>query len=114
LGVEIKEKQMKKQFAKLSKTEQAKVEAWYHEQNPEGFDDIMGRASTHSPDVIRLPPQLTARLKTLAKREGEPEYQTMVTRWLKERVQKETRAASKSAKKRERNRGSGFKRQATK
>ena len=105
---------MKKQFAKLSKTEQEKVEAWYHEQNPENFDDLMRRAKTHSPDVIRLPPQLTATLKTLAKKEGEPEYQTMVTRWLKERVQKEVRAASKSSKKRERSRGSGLERQVAK
>ena len=104
---------MKKQFAKLSKSEQEKVEAWYHDQNPQEFDDVMRRASTHSPDVIRLPPGLTARLKTLAEKEGEPEYEAMVTRWLRERVQKEARAASKASKRRERNRGSGLKRQVT-
>ena len=98
MGAQIEEKQMKKQFAKLSKTEQAKVEAWYHEQTPQHFADVMQRASIHSPDVIKLPPRLTAQLKTLAEREGEPEYQTMVTRWLTERVRKETRGASKISK----------------
>jgi hypothetical protein len=89
---------MRKRFANLSRTEQEKVEAWYHEQNPLQFDDVMRRAASHSPDVIRLPPRLTATLKKLAKREGEPEYQIMVTRWLNERVQKETSSAPKLSK----------------
>ena len=103
------EKEMRKRFANLSKTEQEKVEAWYHEQDPLQFDDVMRRAASHSPDVIRLPPRLTATLKKLAKREGEPEYQIMVTKWLKERVQKEARSAPKLSKKSKRKRGSDLK-----
>lgn len=87
---------MRKQFAKLSRTEQQKVEAWYHKQNLREFRDVMRRASSHSPNVIRLPPRLTATLKRLAKREGEPEYQIMITRWLKERVQKRSKIGPKT------------------
>jgi hypothetical protein len=114
VGGRIKEKEMRKQFAKLPTTEQQKVEAWYHKQNPREFCDVMRRASSHSPDVIRLPPRLTATLKRLAKREGEPEYQIMITRWLKERVQKEARSAPKLSKKSKLKRGSDLKRQVSK
>jgi hypothetical protein len=105
---------MKKRFAKLSKSEQQKVEAWYHEQDPGEFDDVMRRASSHSPDVIRLPSRLTATLKRLAKRKGEPEYQLMVTRWLKERVQKEARTAPRLSKKSKLKREPDLKRQVSK
>jgi len=105
---------MKKRFAKLSKSEQQKVEAWYHEQDPREFDDVMRRASSHSPDVIRLPSRLTATLKRLAKTKGEPEYQLMVTRWLKERVQKEARTAPKLSKKSKLKKEPDLKRQVSK
>ena len=100
---------MKKQFARLSKTEQHKVQDWYHQQNPQEFDDLMRRASTHSPNVIKLPAGLTATLKNLAKKEGEPDYQTMVTRWVRERVEKEVRPAARSSKKPRRKRVSAKK-----
>jgi hypothetical protein len=90
---------MKKQIARLSKTEQQQVQDWYHRQKPQEFDNLMRRASTHSPNVIRLPPRLTATLKNLAKKEGEPDYQTMVTRWLRERAETEVRPAAKLSKK---------------
>ena len=106
---------MRKQFGKLSKTEQEKVEiAWYHEQSSREFDDVMRRASSHNPDVIRLPARLTATLKKLEKKEGEPEYQLMVTRWLNERVQKEARSGSKLSKKSKPKRGPDLKRQVSK
>jgi hypothetical protein len=105
---------MKKQLAKPSETKQEKIEDWYQHRNPQEFDTLMSQAATHSPDVIRLPARLTATLKTLAKREGEPEYQTMVTRWLRERAQKESRSAPKLSKKPKRKRGPGLKRQLAK
>jgi len=42
---------MKKRFAKLSKSEQEKVEADYHNTDPHEFDTIMSRASVHRPKV---------------------------------------------------------------
>lgn len=90
---------MKKQFAKLSKVEQERIEAEYQSKRPEEFDHLMSRAKTHSPDAIRLPKRLASKLRTIAEIEGEPEYQTMVTRWVKERLQQEASSASKSAKK---------------
>jgi len=94
---------MRKQFARLSKAEQEELQEWYHQQSPQEFDNVMRRASTHSPNIIKLPAGLTATLKSLAKKEGEPDYQTMVTRWLRERVEKEARPAAKLSKKRKRN-----------
>jgi TFIIF-interacting CTD phosphatase-like protein len=90
---------MKKQFSRLSKVEQERVEAWYHKQNPNQFDDVMRNGSTHTPNLIKLPTGLAATLKSLAKKEGEPDYQTMATRWLKERAAKETRPAAKLSQK---------------
>jgi len=91
-------KEMKKQFAKLSKIEQEKIEAEYHNKRPEEFDNLMSRAKTHSPDAIRLPARLAATLKTMAELEGEPEYQTMVRRWVEERLQQERKLAAKLSK----------------
>jgi hypothetical protein len=105
---------MKKQLRKPPETKQEKLEDWYHDRNPQEFDSLMSQAATHSPDVIRLPARLTATLKTLAKREGEPEYQAMVTRWLRERVQNESRSVPKLSKQPKRKRGPGLKRQLTK
>lgn len=38
---------MKRQFAKLSKTEQEKVEAEYHQMNPRDLDEVMAQAKKH-------------------------------------------------------------------
>ena len=90
---------MKKQFARLSKSEQQQVQDWYHQQKPQEFDHLLPGATTHSPNVIKLPARLTATLKNLAKKEGEPDYQSMVARWLRERVEKEVRPAARLSKK---------------
>jgi len=42
---------MKKRFEKLSKSEQEKVEAEYHNMDPHEFDTIMARALPHRPNV---------------------------------------------------------------
>jgi hypothetical protein len=82
---------MKKKFAKLSKTERAKVEAEYHRMKPEDFDEMMSAAARHTPNVVRLPNRLVRKLKAVAKRAGEPEYQTIVRSWIEERLQQEVR-----------------------
>ncbi len=40
---------MKKQFAKLSKSEQEKVEQKYHQMRPDEFDHLMRQATKHAP-----------------------------------------------------------------
>jgi hypothetical protein len=40
---------MRKQFAKLSKAQQGKVESEYHRMKPEDFDEAMVRAKTVRP-----------------------------------------------------------------
>jgi hypothetical protein len=45
-------KEMKKQFAKLSKAEQEKVELRYHQMKPEDFDKVMSRAKRQTPATI--------------------------------------------------------------
>ena len=84
---------MKKQFGKLPKNERETIEAEYHKMSPRDFDDRMSRTKRQSPGAIRLPPRLVENLKTLAESEGEPEYQTMVKRWIEERLQQETSTA---------------------
>ena len=95
MGLETpeKEKTMKKQFGKLPKIEREKIETRYHEMSPRDFDLRMSRAKRQSPGAIRLPSKLVENLKTLAESEGEPEYQTMVKRWIEERLQQETSTA---------------------
>ncbi len=83
---------MKKKFAKLSKSEQETVESEYHRMEPEEFDETMSAATRHSPNAIRLPSRLVEKLKTMAKVEGEAEYQTMVRTWIEERLQQEADA----------------------
>jgi hypothetical protein len=84
---------MKKQLAKLTGVDREKIEAEYHRMDPSDFDDRMSRAKRKSPGAIRLPSKLVENLKTLAESEGEREYQTMVKRWIEERLQKETSTA---------------------
>ena len=57
------EKEMKKQFGKLSKATQEKIEVEYHQMKPEEFEETMSRAKRHTPNIIRLPPQLVEALK---------------------------------------------------
>ena len=82
---------MKKKFAKLSKREQDKVESEYHRMNLEDFDETMSAATRQTPNAIRLPDRLVKRLKAVAKRAGEPEYQTIVKSWIEERLEREAR-----------------------
>jgi predicted DNA binding CopG/RHH family protein len=84
---------MKKQFGKLSKSERERIETQYHKMSPRDFDVRMSRAKRQNPGAIRLPSKLVENLKTLAKSEGEPEYQTMVKRWIEERLRQETSSA---------------------
>lgn len=80
---------MKKQFSKLPKAEQEKMELKYHRMKPEEFDEQMAQAIPHTPEALRLPPQLVETLQALAKSEGESGYQPMVRRWIEERLQQE-------------------------
>ena len=81
---------MKKQFGKLPKAEREKTEAQYHRMKPTELDEPMARSKRHSPSAIRLPSRLVESLKVMAKSEGEPEYQSMVRRWIEERLQRDT------------------------
>ena len=85
---------MKRQFGKLSQTEQEKVELEYHQMDPAELDGLMSRATLHAPDFIQLPPQLVKSLKIVAESEGETQYQMMVQRWVEERLQQEIKLAS--------------------
>ena len=83
---------MKKRFAKLTKAEREKVETEYHRMKPADFDKPMSLARRHTPSTIRLPRQLVQTLKTVAESEGEAEYQSMVRRWIEERLKQEMSA----------------------
>jgi len=87
-------KEMKKQFAKLSRAEQEKIESNYHRMKPEELDGVMSSAKPHSPNMIRLSSRLVEKLKTVAESEGEPEYQAMVQRWVKERLRQAAKRTS--------------------
>ena len=80
---------MKKKFADLSKREQKKVEVEYHRMKPEDFDEIMSTATRHTPNTVRLSNRLVEKLKTVAKRQGKAEYQTIVKAWIEERLQRD-------------------------
>lgn len=82
---------MKKQFSKLSKAAQEKIESAYHHMRPKKFDEPMSQAKRHTPSAIRLPSQLVEALKVVAESEGERAYQTMVRKWIEERLQQEIR-----------------------
>ena len=85
----------RKRFARLSKTEQKKVELEYHGMRPEEFKELMANARPHTPTAIRLPKKLIETLKTFADMAGEREYQTMVQRWIRERLKQEDQASSR-------------------
>jgi uncharacterized protein YukE len=83
-------KEMTRHFGKLPKAQREAVEAEYHGMNPRAFEETMARAKRHSPAAIRLPRQLVQNLKAVAESEGEAEYQSMVRRWIEERLKQET------------------------
>lgn len=85
---------IRKQFRKLPKDQKEGVETEYHRMKPEEFDGMMSRAKRHTPIAIRLPQRLVRILKRVARSEGELEYQTMVRRWIEERLQQKTSARS--------------------
>lgn len=84
---------MRKNFRDLSKAEQAKTELAYHQMKPAEFDDRMSKAETRATASIRLPGELVERLRVVAKAEGERGYQSMVRKWIHERLQEEARMA---------------------
>ena len=81
---------MKKKFGRLSKADQEAVESEYHLMKPEEFDESMAEAEFHTPSSVRLPLEMVESLKIVAKSKGEPEYQTLVKRWIEERLQQES------------------------
>ena len=83
---------MKKRFDKSTRASREKVEARYHRMKPHDFDKTMCSATHHTPSTIRLPRQLVQTLKMVAESEGEAEYQSMVMRWIEERLRQKTPA----------------------
>ena len=83
---------MKRKFSELSKTEQKAVELEYHSMKPEDFDTLMAEAEFHTPSSVRLPAEMVESLKVVAKSKGEPEYQTLVKKWIEERLRLESGA----------------------
>ena len=84
---------MKKRFSDLSKADQEKIELEYHQMNPAEFDDLLSQAKTNTTASICLPGELVGTLKVVAKLEGERGYQSMVKKWIYERLQQEARMA---------------------
>lgn len=82
---------MKKQVSKLSKAAQEKRELEYHQMNPAEFDEQMSGAKKHVTDSIRLPREMVETLKAMAESEGERGYQTMVRKWIEQRLHQEAR-----------------------
>jgi hypothetical protein len=84
----------KTQFEKLSNAEKRKVESEYHMMKAKEFDETMSSARPHTPAAIHLPVKLIETLKAFAESAGERQYQTMVKRWIEERLHQEANAAS--------------------
>ena len=59
--------------------------------NPDEFDEQMSNAKRHVADSIRLPPEMVETLKVVAESEGERGYQTLVSKWIEERLHQEAR-----------------------
>ena len=83
---------MKKKFHRLTKREQEKVEAEYHRMKPDDFYETMSTATRQSPNAVRLPSRLVKKLKSVAQRKGQREYQTLVKDWIEERLKQEVDA----------------------
>jgi len=86
---EKEEEEMKKQFGKLPKSEQERIELEYHQMNPHELDEQMSQARTHVVESIRLPRQMVRTLKAVAESEGERGYKAMVRKWIEERLHQE-------------------------
>jgi signal transduction histidine kinase len=80
---------MKRQFGKLPKAEQERIELEYHHTDPHEFDEEMSRAKTHAVESIRLSRRMVQSLKAVAESEGESGYEGMVKKWIKERLRQE-------------------------
>ncbi len=48
-----RKEKMKKRFGKLSKAEQEKIEAEYHQMKPEEFDELMAKDEIETNDELR-------------------------------------------------------------
>lgn len=81
---------MKKRLSNLSRAEQEKIELDYHQMDPAEFDTLMSQAKTCTTASLRLPGELVERLKVIARLEGERGYQSLVRKWLSERLEQET------------------------
>jgi hypothetical protein len=92
------EKKMKKRISDLSSAEREKVEADYHQMQPEDFAELLTQAEWHKPATLRLPATLLETLQALSELAGEPDYQTMVLRWIEERLQQEAQLALRVSK----------------
>ena len=84
---------MKKRLGDLSKAEQEKIEVGYHHKDAAEFDGPMSQAKTYATASIRLPGELVETLKVVAQLEGERGYQSMVRKWIDERLQQKARMA---------------------
>ena len=82
---------MKKRFSKLTKAKQEEIELEYHQMNPAELDSQMTGAKKHVADSIRLPHEIVETLKLVAESEGERGYQTMVRKWIEQRLHQEAR-----------------------
>lgn len=82
---------MRKRFSKLTKTKQEEIELEYHQTNPPEFDEQMSKAKKHVAEAIRLPREMVETLKVMAESEGERGYQTMVRKWIEQRMHQEAR-----------------------
>ncbi len=82
---------MKRQFGKLPKAQQERIELEYHQMNPHEFDEQMSRAKTRVVESIRLPRQMVRTLKAVAESEGKRGYKAMVRKWIEERLHQEAR-----------------------
>jgi hypothetical protein len=89
---------MKKRLGKLSKAEQERSEMEYHQMKPDQFDEQMAKAKKHVADSVRLPREMVETLKVVAELEGERDCQTMVRKWIEERLQQEARVALRISK----------------
>jgi predicted DNA binding CopG/RHH family protein len=100
LGVETEkeEETMRKPFNELSKAEQERIELEYHHMDPAEFNQPMSQARKCAARSIRLSDELVEALKVVAELEGEREYQTMVRKWINERLQQETKLALRLSK----------------
>ena len=80
---------MKKRFSKLTKAKQEEIELEYHQMKPAEFDEQMSEAKKHVAESIRLPREMVETLKVMAESEGERGYQTMVRKWIEQRLVQE-------------------------